>query len=73
VPEYHCRCGHTFPEALGKYGCPNCNGSSGAAGLHECDHDLLSESCTVQDVLERGAVRCTICGTEWDRETAARR
>ena len=30
---YLCKCGHTFPENLGKYGCPNCCGSSGGAKL----------------------------------------
>ncbi len=33
VPKYACRCGARFDEALGKYGCPNCCGSSGAAKL----------------------------------------
>lgn len=28
---YLCACGHSFPFALGKYGCPNCCGESGAA------------------------------------------
>lgn len=23
-----CRCGHSFPESLGKFGCPNCNGDA---------------------------------------------
>jgi hypothetical protein len=23
---YKCKCGHCFPEDLGKYGCPNCEG-----------------------------------------------
>lgn len=30
-PEYACKCGHRFEYALGKYGCPNCNGDSGSA------------------------------------------
>ena len=25
-PRYSCPCGHLFPYALGKYGCPNCGG-----------------------------------------------
>ena len=28
---YICRCGHRFASSLGKYGCPNCCGDSGAA------------------------------------------
>lgn len=32
---YRCRCGYEFPETLGKYGCPNCCGESGAARLVE--------------------------------------
>lgn len=28
---YRCRCGHEFPPHLGKYGCPDCCGSHGAA------------------------------------------
>ena len=31
MAQYRCRCGHVFDEALGKYGCPNCEGASGAA------------------------------------------
>ena len=23
-----CKCGHAFPESLGKYGCPNCEGET---------------------------------------------
>lgn len=30
-PRYVCRCKHVFEYALGKYGCPNCCGDSGAA------------------------------------------
>lgn len=30
-PGLACRCGHRFEFALGKYGCPNCNGDSGPA------------------------------------------
>lgn len=31
VPDwYACPCGHTFPEELGKYGCPNCLGENTA-------------------------------------------
>jgi hypothetical protein len=30
---YHCRCGCEFEYELGKYGCPNCCGDSGAARL----------------------------------------
>ena len=30
-PEYACKCGHRFNYELGQYGCPNCNGDSGAA------------------------------------------
>jgi len=29
-PWYACKCGHTFPEELGKYGCPNCLGENSA-------------------------------------------
>lgn len=29
--QYGCKCGHRFPIALGKYGCPNCAGKNGAA------------------------------------------
>jgi hypothetical protein len=29
-PFYGCRCGYRFEAALGKYGCPNCGGASGA-------------------------------------------
>lgn len=28
---YRCKCGHHFQTSLGKYGCPNCCGDSGAA------------------------------------------
>jgi hypothetical protein len=30
-PRYACKCGHHFRSTLGKYGCPNCLGSSGPA------------------------------------------
>ncbi len=31
IPDwYACRCGHAFPEDLGKYGCPNCCGENTA-------------------------------------------
>ena len=30
-PMYACRCCHRFEDVLGKYGCPNCCGDSGAA------------------------------------------
>jgi hypothetical protein len=37
--EYRCRCGHRFPLALGKYGCPNCNGDKMARPRwgNQCD------------------------------------
>jgi len=28
VEMYECGCGYVFPEDLGKYGCPNCEGES---------------------------------------------
>ncbi len=30
-PNYACKCGYRFNRDLGKYGCPNCEGDSGAA------------------------------------------
>lgn len=32
-PKYACQCGHRFEEALGKYGCSNCEGAEGPAKL----------------------------------------
>jgi len=29
-PFYSCCCGYQFPEELGKYGCPNCEGENDA-------------------------------------------
>jgi len=34
-----CRCGCEFPAHLGKYGCPNCDGSAGAAMEKEATND----------------------------------
>jgi len=31
VAVYRCKCGYTFEESLGAYGCPNCEGDSGPA------------------------------------------
>lgn len=31
VTEYLCKCGYRFPDSLGAYGCPNCNGDEGPA------------------------------------------
>lgn len=31
--QYQCPCGCGFPEELGKYGCPNCEGDEGPAEL----------------------------------------
>lgn len=32
---YLCGCGHEFPEELGAFGCPNCEGDDGPAELQE--------------------------------------
>jgi len=33
-----CPCGHTFPDTLGAYGCPNCCGESGRARQADAPH-----------------------------------
>ena len=33
MEQYQCHCGCKFDYSLGKYGCPNCCGDSGAAEL----------------------------------------
>jgi len=37
-----CRCGHRFPEELGKYGCPNCEGDAMAAPLSPTERQARS-------------------------------
>ena len=32
---YLCGCGYEFPEELGAFGCPNCEGDEGPAVLQE--------------------------------------
>jgi hypothetical protein len=46
--EYEC-CGIRFPEALGKYGCPNCNGDK-IAKLKEDHHMLQAQRHFFYDV-----------------------
>jgi hypothetical protein len=38
--KYICRCGCEFEYELGKYGCPNCCGDSGAAKLVSDDYKI---------------------------------
>jgi len=37
--QYRCRCGATFEESLGKYGCPECEASEGAALLIQAEEE----------------------------------
>ena len=42
--EFACRCGCRFPLTLGKYGCPNCCGDSGAARIVQVEKPPAGKS-----------------------------
>ena len=50
---YRCKCGYTFDESLGKYGCPNCQGDNIAV--------LIGGSMTRYEELESKVDACTQC------------
>lgn len=57
-----CGCGHHFPDALGAYGCPNCEGERGPALLTEHGEDLHGVGYAVGSLGSRARPRvCPRC------------
>lgn len=49
-PHYKCRCGHRFEEALGRWGCPNCEGENPARLIEKQSKE--SKPCRIKPSLK---------------------